>query len=185
MWVSARATPYCSTFFSRRYFCLHFRLLPPLIQDLPVPSVQFADDICNFATTLEDLCESLRCTLQYCHANRLWVNMHKACYTIFNAPSSTHHPDLAVTGQLLRYESKPCYLGVCLSDNKAGWQIRSYRNLLYPILPTAHWGYLEKIHLPSLLAKWIYPGPSCPCWVWFLPYLRSWHLPFGKICVLH
>ena len=28
---------------------------PPLIQDLPVPSVQFADDICNFATTLEGL----------------------------------------------------------------------------------------------------------------------------------
>ena len=92
---------------------------PPLIQDLPVLSVQFADNICNFATTLEGIRESLRCTLQYCHANRLRVNMHKLCYTIFNAPSSTHHPDLAVTGQLLSYESKPCYLGVCLSDNKA------------------------------------------------------------------
>ena len=34
-------------------------------------------------------------------------------------PASTHYPDLAVTGPLLRYESKPCYLGVCLSDNKA------------------------------------------------------------------
>ena len=45
--------------------------------------------------------------------------MHKSCYTIFNAPSSTPHPDPAVTGQLLRSESKPCYLGVCLSDNKA------------------------------------------------------------------
>ena len=92
---------------------------PPMIQDLPVPSVQFADDICNFATTLEGLRESLKCTLQYCHANRICVNMHKSCYTIFNAPSSTHRPDLAVTCQLLRYESKPCYLGVCLSDNKA------------------------------------------------------------------
>ena len=92
---------------------------PPLIQDLPVPSVQFADDICNFATTLDGLRESIKCTLQYCQANRLRVKMHKLCYTVFNTPSSTPHPDLAVTGQLLCYESKPCYLGVCLPDNKA------------------------------------------------------------------
>ena len=94
-------------------------MLSPLIQDLPVPSVQFADDICNLATTLEGLHESIKCTLHYCQANRLRVNMHKSCYTIFNAPSSTAHNDLAVTGQLLRYKSKPCYLGVGLSDNKA------------------------------------------------------------------
>ena len=91
----------------------------PLIQDLPVPSVQFADDICNFATTLEGLRESIKCTLGYCQANRLCANMAKSRYTIFNAPKSTPHHDLAVAGQLLRYESKPCYLGVSLSDNKA------------------------------------------------------------------
>ena len=32
---------------------------PPLIQDLPVPSAQFAEDICNFPTTLDSLRESL------------------------------------------------------------------------------------------------------------------------------
>ena len=29
------------------------------------------------------------------------------------------HPDIAITGQLLWYDPKPCYLGVCLSDIKA------------------------------------------------------------------
>ena len=77
------------------------------------------DDICNFATTLDGLRESLKCTLNYCQANRLRVNLRKSCYTVFNAPSSTPHPALAITGQLLRYDLKPCYLGVCLSDNKA------------------------------------------------------------------
>ena len=91
----------------------------PLIQDLPVPSVQFADDICNFATTIAGLRESIKCTLDYCQANRFCVNMAKSCYTVFHAPRSTPHYDLAVSNQLLRYESNPCYLGVSLSDNKA------------------------------------------------------------------
>ena len=91
----------------------------PLIQDLPVPLVQFADDICNFATTLAGLRVSIKCTLDYCQANRLHVNLAKSCYTVFNAPRSTSHHDLAVSSQLLRYESNPCYLGVSLSDNRA------------------------------------------------------------------
>ena len=45
--------------------------------------------------------------------------MAKSCYTVFNAPKSTTHRDLAVSNQLLQYESTPCYLGVSLSDNKA------------------------------------------------------------------
>ena len=49
----------------------------------------------------------------------LRVNMAKSCYTVFNAPKSTTHCDLAVSNQLLRYESTPCYLGVSLSDKKA------------------------------------------------------------------
>ena len=51
----------------------------PMIQDLPVPSVQFADDICNFATTLPGLRASIKCTLDYCQANRLKVNINKSC----------------------------------------------------------------------------------------------------------
>ena len=58
----------------------------PMIQDLPVPSVQFADDICNFATTLDGLRASIKCTLDYCKANRLKVNMTKSCYSVFNTP---------------------------------------------------------------------------------------------------
>ena len=91
----------------------------PMIQDLPVPSVQFADDICNFATTLDGLRASIKCTLDYCQANRLRVNMAKSCYSVFNTPKSTSHRDLAVSNQLLHYEAAPCYLGVSLSDNKA------------------------------------------------------------------
>ena len=91
----------------------------PMIQDLPVPSVQFADDICNFATILDGLRASIKCTLDYCQANRLRVNMAKSCYSVFNTPKSTSHRDLAVSNQLLRYESAPSYVGVSLSDNKA------------------------------------------------------------------
>ena len=91
----------------------------PMIQDLPVPSVQFGDDICNFATTLPGLRASIKCTLDYCQANRLKVNMTKSCYSVFNAPKSIVPKDIVVQDQLLRYESAPCYLGVCMSDVKA------------------------------------------------------------------
>ena len=90
-----------------------------MIQDLPVSSVQFADDICNFATTLAGLRASIKCTLDYCQANRLKVNMTKSCYSVFNTPKSTVHRDIVVQDQPLRYESTPCYLGVCMSDIKA------------------------------------------------------------------
>ena len=92
---------------------------PPMVQDLPVPSVQFADDICNFSTTPGGLRESLKCTLDYCQANRLRVNLNKSCYTVYNAPKTVSCSDIAINGQLLRFDPKPCYLEVCLSDNKS------------------------------------------------------------------
>ena len=46
------------------------------------------------------------------------INLHKSCCTIYNAPSSASRSDIAIHDQLLLYDPKPCYLGVCLS-NKA------------------------------------------------------------------
>ena len=42
---------------------------PPSLHDLPIPSIQFTDDICNFSTSLQGLRNSINTTLQYCHAN--------------------------------------------------------------------------------------------------------------------
>ena len=90
-----------------------------MVQDLPVLSVQIADDICKFSTSPEGLWQSLKCTLDCCQANTLRVNLSKSCYTLYNAPKTATHSDIAINGELLRYEPKPCYLGVCLSDNKS------------------------------------------------------------------
>ena len=40
-----------------------------LHHDLMVPSIQFAEDICNFSTSASGLRQSIFCTLHYCKAN--------------------------------------------------------------------------------------------------------------------
>ena len=39
---------------------------PPTLHDLPVPSIQFADDTCNFSTSLHGIHNSINTTLQFC-----------------------------------------------------------------------------------------------------------------------
>ena len=91
---------------------------PPHLHDLPVPSIQFADDICNFSTTPAGIRQSINTTIEYCRANRLTVNISKSCYTIFNGTTATPKPDIPIADQLFRYDPSPCYLGLCLSDSK-------------------------------------------------------------------
>ena len=106
--------------------------------------------------------------------------MAKSCYTVFNAPKSTPHHDLAVSSLLLHYESTPCYLGISLSDNKAeqnsvmlqkaswaSYALRSmidstvaakvvnklYEQLIEPILLYAVELWLPFIH-PRMVDKW-------------------------------
>ena len=91
---------------------------PPKLLDLPIPSIQFADDICNFSTSAKGIKQSINTTIQYCHANRLWVNISKSCYSIFNSPKDTPCTDITIDGQSLKFNPKPCYLGLCISDSK-------------------------------------------------------------------
>ena len=86
---------------------------PPKLHDLPVPSIQFADDICNFSTSLTGIRQSINSTIGYCQTNRLIVNISKSCYTVFNDIPNTTHPDIVVI------VVKPCYLGLCLSNTKS------------------------------------------------------------------
>ena len=74
--------------------------------------------------------------------------MHKSCYTIFNAPKFTPHPDLAVTGQLLRYESKHCYKAeqnsiMLQKASRASYALRSMIDSIHP-------GIVEKSGYRSL-----------------------------------
>ena len=90
---------------------------PPSLIDTPIPSIQFADDICNFSKSLRGLRQSITATLQYCQANKLTVNISKSCYTAYSTATADHCP-LVVDGQALPYEANPCYLGLCMSGSK-------------------------------------------------------------------
>ena len=92
---------------------------PPHLHDLPIPSTQFAADICNFSTTATGIRHSIETTIQYCCDNHLKVNISKSCYTIFNGTTTTQKTDIPIADQILKYDPKPCYLGLCLSDTKA------------------------------------------------------------------
>ena len=72
---------------------------------LPVPSIQFADNI--------------ETTINYCRENCLTVNRAKSCYNIYHNKNSTPPTDLLVHDQVLKYNNKPCYLGLCISASKA------------------------------------------------------------------
>ena len=98
-------------------FAFTNRCDPPILHDLVVPSIQFADDICNFSSSESGIRASIECTLQYCVANRLKVNLNKSCYTVFNDPHSTKS-DIVIQGQMLKFDPHPCYLGVCLSNDR-------------------------------------------------------------------
>ena len=98
-------------------FAFTNRCDPPILHDLVVPSIQFADDICNFSSSESGIRTSIECTLQYCVANRLKVNLNKSCYTVFNDPHSTKS-DIVIQGQMLKFDPHPCYLGVCLSNDR-------------------------------------------------------------------
>ena len=82
---------------------------PPSLYDLPIPSIQFADDICNFSTSLQGIRNSINTTLQYCQANKLTVNIFKSCYTAYNT-SNSNHQSIIIEGKALPYEANPCYL---------------------------------------------------------------------------
>ena len=90
---------------------------PPSLYDLPIPSIQFADDICIFSTSLQGIRNSINTTLQYCQANKLTVNISKSCYTAYNTSNSNHQP-IIIEGKALPYDANPCYLGLCLSGSK-------------------------------------------------------------------
>ena len=98
-------------------FAFTNRCDPLVLHDLVVPSIQFADDICNFSSSESGIRASIECTLQYCAANRLKVNLNKSCYTVFNDPHSTKS-DIVIQGQMLKFDPHPCYLGVCLSNDR-------------------------------------------------------------------
>ena len=90
---------------------------PPSLVDIPIPSIPFADDICNFSTSLQGIRNSINTTLQYCQANKLTVNISKSCYTAYNTSIANHQP-IIIDGKALPYEAKSCYLGLCLSGSK-------------------------------------------------------------------
>ena len=73
---------------------------PPSLYDLPIPSIQFADDICNFSTSLQGIRNSINTTLQYCQANKLTVNISKSCYTAYNT-SNSNHQHIIIEGKAL------------------------------------------------------------------------------------
>ena len=99
-------------------FAFTTKCAPPTLHDLAVPSIQFTDDICNFSSSEAGIRASTECTLQYCSTNRLKVNLQKCCYTVFNDPQ-TNRSDIVIQGQTLKYDPCPCYLGMCLSNNRS------------------------------------------------------------------
>ena len=90
---------------------------PPSLVDIPIPSIQFADDICNFSTSLQGIRNSINTTLQYCKAKKLTVNISKSCYTAYSTASADHQP-IVIDRKALPYEANPCYLGLCLSGSR-------------------------------------------------------------------
>ena len=74
---------------------------PPSVHDLPIPSIQLADYICNFSTSLQGIRNSINTTLQYCQAKKLMVNISKSCYTAYNT-THTKPP-----GYHYRWQSPP------------------------------------------------------------------------------
>ena len=90
---------------------------PPSLVGIPIPSIQFAEDICNFSTSLQGIRNSINTTLQYCQANKLTVNISKSCYTAYNTSNSNHQP-IIIEGKALPYEANSCYLGLCFSGSK-------------------------------------------------------------------
>ena len=98
-------------------FAFTNRCDPPVLHDLVVPSIQFADDICNFSSSESGIRASIECTLQYCAANRLKVNLNKSCFTVFNDPQS-NKSDIVIQGQTLKFDPRLCYLGMCLSNDR-------------------------------------------------------------------
>ena len=78
-------------------FAFTNRCDPPILHNLVVPSIQFADDICNFSSSESGNRASIECTLQYCTANRLKVNLNKSCFTVFNDPQS-NKADIVIEG---------------------------------------------------------------------------------------
>ena len=98
-------------------FAFTNRCDPPTLHDLAVPSIQFADDICNFSSSESGIRASIECTLQYCSTNRLKVNLQKSCFTVFNDPQSSK-ADIVIQGQTLKFDPRPCYLGMCLSNDR-------------------------------------------------------------------
>ena len=91
---------------------------PPTLHDLAIPSIQFADDICNFSSSESGIRASIECTLQYCSTNRLKVNLQKSCFTVFNDPLSSKS-DIVIQGQTLKFDPRPCYLSMCLSNDRS------------------------------------------------------------------
>ena len=70
-------------------FAFHSNCDPPHLHDLPVPSIQFSDDICNFSTTPAGIRQSINTTIEYCRANRLTVNISKSLTAIRLPPNLT------------------------------------------------------------------------------------------------
>ena len=110
--------PLFNLFIADLIFAFRSNCDPPHLHDLPIPSIQFADDICNFSTTPAGIRQSINTTIEYCRENRLTVNISKSCYTIFNGNTATPKPDIPIADKLFRYDPSPCYLGLCLSDSK-------------------------------------------------------------------
>ena len=80
----------------------------PSLHDLPIPSIQFAEDICNFSTSLQGIRNSINTTVQYCQANKLKVNISKSCYTTYNTLQTIHQP-IIIEGKTLPYDAHPCF----------------------------------------------------------------------------
>ena len=94
---------------------------PPVLHDLPIPSIQFSDNICNFSTSMQGLHNSIHTTLEYYKANKLSVNISKSCFTVYNCKDSNPPPPpqaIVIDGQALQYDTSPCYLGACLSNSR-------------------------------------------------------------------
>ena len=106
--------PTIQPIYSRSYLYFQNRMHPP---PPPYSSIQFSDNICNFSTTPNR--KSINSTIKHCHANRLKVNISKSCHTAFNNSGNTPHPDIIIDAQALKFDPKPCYLGLCLSNSKS------------------------------------------------------------------
>ena len=80
-------------------FAFTTKCSPPTLHNLAIPSIQFAEDICNFSSSEEGIHAYIECTLQYCSANRLKLNIQKSCYTVFNDPKG-NRSDIVIRHQI-------------------------------------------------------------------------------------